>query len=229
MSSQSLSYWGLFKLVLKRDVNIALRHRDEVLNPLLFFVIIIALFPLGIGPTPSILATVAPGIIWVSALLATLLSLDRLFKTDHQDGALEQLLLSPHPEFIWVLAKVCAHWLLTGLPLIIIAPLLGAMLYLPENSYQPLMLTLLLGTPVLSMIGAIGAALTVGLKKGGVLLSLLILPFYIPVLVFATSAIESASLQLPYEHQIVIILAMLIGSITLAPFAIVAAIKVSTN
>ena len=228
-ATRHFSYWGVYKLVLVRDLKIALRHRDDVLNPILFFIIILTLFPLGIGPNTATLAKIAPGIIWVSALLATLLSLDRLFKSDHADGALEQLMLSPYPGFIWVLAKVSAHWLLTGLPLILISPLLGAMLQLPNESLGAVMLTLLIGTPVLSFIGAIGAALTVGIQKGGVLLSLLILPLYIPVLIFATSAIDAATMNLPFSGQIAIIGALLAGSITLAPFAIYSALKVSTN
>lgn len=229
MSHPSFSYWSAFKLILGRDLRIALRHRDDVLNPILFFIIILTLFPLGIGPEPNTLLKIAPGIIWVAALLATLLSLDRLFKSDFADGALEQLMLSPCPGFIWVLAKVCAHWLLTGLPLMLVSPLLGAMLNLSGDSLVAVVVTLLIGTPVLSFIGAIGAALTVGLQKGGVLLSLLILPLYIPVLIFATSAIDSATMNLPYSGQIAIIGALLVGSITLAPFAIYSALKVSTN
>ena len=228
-TSANLSYSKLFNLVLKRDLTIALRHKDDIVNPLLFFVIIITLFPLGIGPEANTLARIAPGIIWVAALLSTLLSLDRLFKSDYQDGSLEQLLLSPYPVFVWVLAKVFAHWLITGLPLILIAPLLAALLYLPEQSFIALMLTLLIGTPVLSLIGAIGVALTVGIKKGGVLLSLLVLPLYIPVLIFATSAIDTAGLSLPYSGQLAIIAALFFTSLTLAPLAIGAALKVSTN
>tara|TARA_Y100000034_G_scaffold39096_2_gene48212 strand:+ start:630 stop:1313 length:684 start_codon:yes stop_codon:yes gene_type:complete len=225
----SLSYRQTFALVLKRDLTIAFRHKDEMLNPLLFFIIVVTLFPLGIGPQANTLAKIAPGIIWVSALLATLLSLDRLFKADHNDGSLEQMLISPQPLFIFTLAKITAHWLLTGLPLILVAPILAALLYLPEQSYSALFLTLLLGTPVLSFIGAIGAALTVGVKKGGVLLSLIVLPLYIPVLIFATSAIDTASLNLPYNGQLAIIAALFFGSLTLAPFAVGAALKVSTN
>lgn len=223
------SYRHAFMLVLKRDLTIAFRHRDDILNPLLFFIIIITLFPLGIGPESNTLARIAPGIIWVAALLSTLLSLDRLFKADHADGSLEQLLLSPYPIFIITFAKVTAHWLLTGLPLIFIAPLLAAMLHLPDNSYMALFLTLLLGTPILSFIGAIGVALTVGIKKGGVLLSLIVLPLYIPVLIFATSAIDTAAMNLPYGGQLAIISALLVGSLTLAPMMIGAALKVSTN
>lgn len=224
-----LSYSKAFTLVLKRDLTIAMRHKDDIINPLLFFVIVITLFPLGIGPEAQTLARIAPGIIWVAALLATLLSLDRLFKSDHADGSLEQMLLSPYPMFILVLAKILAHWLITGLPLLLIAPLLAVLLHLNELSYSALFLTLLLGTPVLSLLGAIGAALTVGIKKGGVLLSLLILPLYIPVLIFATSAIDTAALGLPYNGQLAIIAALFFGSLSLAPFAVGAALKVSTN
>jgi heme exporter protein B len=223
------SYSQAFKLVLTRDLVIALRHKDDFLNPLLFFIIIVTLFPLGVGPDVSILSRIAPGIIWVAALLATLLSLDRLFKSDHLDGSLEQLLLSPQPLFILVLAKITAHWLITGLPLIIIAPLLAVLLQLDERSYSALFLTLLLGTPVLSLLGSIGVALTVGIKKGGVLLSLLVLPLYIPVLIFSTGAIDNAALGLPYSGQLAIIAALFFGSLTLAPFAVAAALKVSTN
>ncbi|NMP30267.1 heme exporter protein CcmB [Thalassotalea sp. M1531] len=229
MSATALSYRKTFSLILKRDLTIAFRHKDEMLNPLLFFIIVVTLFPLGIGPETNTLAKIAPGIIWVSSLLATLLSLDRLFKADHNDGSLEQMLISPQPLFIFTLAKICAHWLLTGLPLILVAPLLAVLLHLPEQSYQALFLTLLFGTPVLSFIGAIGAALTVGIKKGGVLLSLIVLPLYIPVLIFATSAIDTASMSLPYGGQLAIIAALFFGTLTLAPFAVGAALKVSTN
>ncbi len=224
-----LSYIDAFVLVFKRDLTIAFRHKDDILNPLLFFIIVITLFPLGIGPESNTLARIAPGIIWVAALLSTLLSLDRLFKSDHLDGSLEQMLLSPHPLFIIVLAKIIAHWCLTGLPLIFVAPFLAVLLNLNENSYLALMLTLLIGTPILSFLGAIGVGLTVGIKKGGVLLSLLVLPLYIPVLIFATSAIDTAAMNLPYSGQLAIIAALLIASITLSPFAVSAALKVSTN
>jgi heme exporter protein B len=227
--TNTLSYRTAFALVLKRDLTIALRHRDDIVNPLVFFVIIVTLFPLGVGPESATLTRIAPGIIWVAALLATLLSLDRLFKSDYNDGSLEQMLLSPHPLFILVLAKIFAHWLITGLPLLLIAPVLAVLLHLDPSSYGALVITLLLGTPILSLLGAIGVALTVGIKKGGVLLSLLVLPLYIPVLIFATSAIDSAAMHLPYSGQLAIIAAMFFGSLTLAPFAVSAALKVSTN
>ncbi|QSX30308.1 heme exporter protein CcmB [Shewanella cyperi] len=226
---RGISFTQAFFTLLKRDLKIAVRHRGDIFNPLLFFVMVVTLFPLGIGPEPKILTQIAPGIIWVAALLASMLSLERLFKADFVDGSLEQMLLSPQPLSILVLAKVLAHWLLTGVPLILVSPLLAVLLHLEDNSYGALMSTLLLGTPVLSLLGAIGVALTVGLRKGGVLLSLLILPLYIPVLIFATSAIDAAGMNLPYDGQLAIIAAMLAGSLTLAPFAIGASLRVSTN
>lgn len=226
---RGISFTQAFFTLLQRDLKIAIRHRGDIFNPLLFFIMVVTLFPLGIGPEPQMLARVAPGIIWVAALLASMLSLERLFKADFSDGSLEQMLLSPQPLSILVLAKVLAHWILTGVPLIIIAPLLAVLLNLDTNSYGALIATLALGTPVLSLLGAIGVALTVGLRKGGVLLSLLILPLYIPVLIFATSAIDAAGMNLPYDGQLAIIGAMLIGSLTLAPFAIGASLRVSTN
>ena len=229
MFETNLSYRAVFALVVKRDLTIAFRHRDDIFNPLLFFIIVVTLFPLGIGPESNTLTRIAPGIIWVAALLSTLLSLDRLFKSDHLDGSLEQMLLSPQPVFILVLAKVFAHWLITGLPLILVAPLLAVLLHMHELSYGALILTLLIGTPVLSLLGAVGVALTVGIKKGGVLLSLLVLPLFIPVLIFATSAIDAAAMNFPYSGQLAIIASLFFGSLTLAPFAIGAALKVSTN
>jgi heme exporter protein B len=226
---RGISFTQAFFTLLQRDLKIAIRHRGDIFNPLLFFIMVVTLFPLGIGPEPQMLARVAPGIIWVAALLASMLSLERLFKADFSDGSLEQMLLSPQPLAILVLAKVLVHWILTGVPLIIIAPLLAVLLNLDGNSYGALISTLALGTPVLSLLGAIGVALTVGLRKGGVLLSLLILPLYIPVLIFATSAIDAAGMNLPYDGQLAIIGAMLVGSLTLAPFAIGASLRVSTN
>ncbi|MBT1446614.1 heme exporter protein CcmB [Shewanella sp. JM162201] len=226
---RGISYTQAFATVLKRDLKIAVRHRGDIFNPLLFFVMVVTLFPLGIGPEPQVLTRIAPGIIWVAALLASMLSLERLFKADFVDGSLEQMLLSPQPLYLTVLAKVLAHWILTGVPLILVSPLLAVLLHLEENSYGALMSTLALGTPVLSLLGAIGVALTVGLRKGGVLLSLLILPLYIPVLIFATSAIDAAGMNLPYDGQLAIIGAMLVGSLTLAPFAVGASLRVSTN
>lgn len=227
--NKGISFTQAFFTLLKRDLQIAIRHKGDIFNPLLFFILVVTLFPLGIGPEPQVLSRVAPGIIWVAALLASMLSLERLFKADFVDGSLEQMLLSPQPLSLMVLAKVLAHWILTGVPLILVAPLLAVLLHLEANSYGALMATLTLGTPVLSLLGAIGVALTVGLRKGGVLLSLLILPLYIPILIFATSAIDAAGLNLPYSGHLAIIGAMLVGSLILAPFAIGASLRVSTN
>lgn len=220
---------SMFTGVLRRELVSALRRRADILNPLWFFVIVITLFPLGIGPEPTLLARIAPGIVWVAALLSSLLALERLFRDDFIDGTLEQLMLMPCPLGVLVLAKVLAHWLLTGLPLLLLSPLVAVLLSLDMVGFQAVFLTLLLGTPILSLLGAIGVALTVGIGKGGVLLSLLTLPLYIPVLIFATSAIETASLGVAYDGQLAILAAMLVGSITLAPFAIASALRVSVN
>ncbi|MBM0490116.1 heme exporter protein CcmB [Aeromonas jandaei] len=215
--------------LIRRELLIALRQRSDILNPLWFFLIVITLFPLGIGPEPKLLARIAPGIIWVAALLAAMLSLERLFRDDFSDGSLEQMMLMPHPLGLLALAKVVAHWLLTGLPLLLISPLIAILLSLDMQSYLAVVATLALGTPVLSLLGAIGVALTVGLRKGGILLSLLILPLYIPVLIFATSAIDAAGMGLPYGGQLAILAAMLVGALTLTPLAVSAALRVSLN
>ncbi|ONG09475.1 heme exporter protein CcmB [Aeromonas hydrophila] len=196
--------------LIHRELLMALRQRSDILNPLWFFLIVITLFPLGIGPEPKLLARIAPGIIWVAALLAAMLSLERLFRDDFGDGALEQMMLMPHPLGLLALAKVIAHWLLTGLPLLLISPLLAILLSLDMNTYLAVVATLALGTPVLS-------------------LSLLILPLYIPVLIFATSAIDAAGMGLPYSGQLAILGAMLAGALTLTPLAVSAALRVSVN
>ncbi|MCG9651320.1 heme exporter protein CcmB [Vibrio vulnificus] len=215
--------------IIRRELLIAFRRQADILNPLWFFIIVITLFPLSIGPEPNLLARIAAGIVWVAALLSALLSLERLFRDDFQDGALEQMMLMPIPLQFVVISKVIAHWLLTGLPLILISPLLAILLSLDFNTWLSVVLTLLVGTPTLSFIGAIGVALTVGLQKGGVLLSLLILPLYIPILIFATSAIDAAALGMTYNGQLAILGAMLVGGMTLTPFAISAALRVSVN
>lgn len=215
--------------IIRRELLIAFRRQADIFNPLWFFIIVITLFPLSIGPDPSLLSRIAPGIVWVAALLSALLSLERLFRDDYQDGSLEQMMLMPVPLPVVVISKVLAHWLLTGMPLILISPLLAILLSLDMNTWISVVLTLLLGTPTLSFIGAIGVALTVGLQKGGVLLSLLVLPLYIPILIFATSAIDAASLGMAYNGQLAILAAMFMGALTLTPFAISAALRVSVN
>lgn len=216
-------------MIVRRELLIAFRRQADIFNPLWFFIIVITLFPLSIGPEPALLARIAAGIVWVAALLSALLSLERLFRDDFQDGSLEQMMLIPVPLPIVVISKVVAHWLLTGLPLILISPLLAVLLSLDFNTWLAIVLTLLIGTPTLSFIGAIGVALTVGLQKGGVLLSLLVLPLYIPILIFATSAIDAASLGMLYNGQLAVLGAMFMGAITLTPFAISAALRVSIN
>ncbi|ASG04112.1 heme exporter protein CcmB [Vibrio anguillarum] len=216
-------------MIIRRELLIAFRRQADIFNPLWFFIIVITLFPLSIGPEPALLARIAAGIVWVAALLSALLSLERLFRDDFQDGSLEQMMLIPVPLPIVVISKVVAHWLLTGLPLILISPLLAVLLSLDFNTWLAVVLTLFIGTPTLSFIGAIGVALTVGLQKGGVLLSLLVLPLYIPILIFATSAIDVASLGMLYNGQLAVLGAMFMGAITLTPFAISAALRVSVN
>lgn len=219
----------IFWHIIKRELQIAMRKQAEILNPLWFFLIVITLFPLVIGPDPELLSRIAPGVAWVAALLSALLSFERLFRDDYIDGSLEQLMLTSQPLVLTVLAKVLAHWLLTGLPLILLSPIAALLLSLEIPIWWALVLTLLLGTPVLSCLGAIGVALTVGLRKGGVLLSLLVVPLFIPVLIFSASVLDAAGLSLPYNGQLAILGAILAGVMTLSPFAIAAALRISLD
>lgn len=218
-----------FFAIVQRDLKLAVRRRGELLNPFFFFVIVVTLVPLGVGPDPATLAKLAPGIVWVGALLATLLSLESLFRSDFDDGSLELLLLSPYPATLLVAAKVLAHWLLTGLPLVLAAPVLGLMLGLNATALPTLFASVLLGTPTLSLVGAIGVALTVGLRRGGALLSLLILPLYAPVLIFGANAATAAAVGLPVTGQIYFLGAMLALASSLAPIATAAALRISLN
>jgi heme exporter protein B len=227
MNSASTS--SAFLLLLRRDLILAFRRRAELMNPLLFFVLVTALFPLGIGTDPLLLKAVGPGVIWVAALLASLLSLESVFRSDFEDGSLEQFLLSAHPVSILVMAKVLAHWLVTGLPLLIVAPLLGVLLDLPGTSIKVVMLTLVLGTPVLSLVGSIGVALTVGLRRGGMILSLLVLPLYVPVLIFAANAVETAAAGLPITAHLSMLSGLLVLALSLSPLATAAALRVSLS
>ena len=227
MKSDSLT--RAFFILIRRDLKLAARHRAEMVNPLLFFILVTSLFPLGIGASPNLLQAVAPGVIWVAALLAALLSIENVFRSDFEDGSLEQYLLSSHPVSVLVLGKIVAHWLITGLPLLLISPLLGILLGLPADAIQVLLITLLLGTPGLSLIGAIGVALTVGLRKGGMILSLLVLPLYIPLLIFASSAVDSAAAGLPVTAHLLLISALLVLALSLSPFATAAALRVSLS
>lgn len=213
----------------QRELLLAFRHRSELLQPLMFLILVVTLFPLGIGPGPETLRKVGPGVIWVAALLSSLLGLERLFRDDYTDGWLEQVMLSPMPLPVSVLAKVSAHWLTTTVPLLVLSPLLALFLNLTLDMYLALVLTLLLGTPLLSLVGAIAVALTLGLNKGGVLLALILLPLFIPLLIFATAAVDAAALQLPYNGQLAIIGAMLLLALALSPFAIAYGLRVSQN
>jgi len=213
--------------LIQRELRLTFRGGADWVNPLWFFLIVITLFPLGIGPDPQQLARIAPGVTWVAALLASLLALERLFRDDFSDGSLEQLVLMPAPLPVTVIGKVVAHWLVTGAPLIILSPLAALLLSLDVNSWWAMALTLLLGTPTLSFLGAIGVGLTVGLRRGGVLLSLLVLPLAIPVLIFASAAMEAASQGLPIGGYLAILGAMLVVSATLSPFATAAALRIT--
>ena len=218
-----------FYHMLMRDLRLAFRSRHELANPIIFFVLVVSLFPLAVTPKPELLKEMAPGVIWVAALLATLLSLDSLFKQDYDDGSLDQLMLSPNPLVLLVIAKVLAHWLLTGLPLVLVSPLLGLFMYLPTEALPALMLTLLLGTPVLSLVGAIGVSLTVAVNRGGVLLSLIVLPLYIPVLIFGANAIDVASDGMSIRGQLYFLGAVLVFAISLAPVATAAALRITAS
>lgn len=206
---------------------LALRRKSEVLTAVFFFVIVVSLFPLGIGPEPALLKKIAPGVLWVAALLATLLGLPRLFSADHLDGTLEQMALSPSPLAVLIAGKILAHWLLCGLPLVLLAPLLGLQFDLDGQTLGILSLSLLLGTPLLSLIGAMGAALTLGVRGGGVLLALLVLPLYIPTLIFGAGAVEAQSAGLGVEGHLSLLAALLALAVFFAPWATTAALKIA--
>ncbi len=216
-------------LVVKRDLTIALRRRADIFTTLVFFAIVVSLFPLGIGPELDTLRLIAPGVVWVGALLASMLALELIFSADHRDGSLEQMLLTPQPVSLLVVGKVLAHWLVTGVPLVLIAPLLGLQYDLSLPALQTLIVSLLLGTPTLSLIGAIGAALTIGLRSGGVLLALLVLPLYIPVLIFGAGAVEATVSGLGGGAHLSMLAAILILSLVLAPLATAAALRVAED
>ena len=220
---------SVFTLLLRREALLLVRRPAELANPLVFFAIVIALFPLAVGPDAQLLRTLSPGLMWVAALLAVLLSLDGLFRSDLEDGSLEQLLLSPHPLAWLVLAKVTAHWAFSGLALVVVSPVLAIMLGLPAASIPVLLASLLLGTPVLSLLGAVGAALTVGLKRGGLLLALLILPLYIPVLILGSGALQASLQGLPCLGYLLWLGSLTALAVTLTPFAIAAGLKISVG
>lgn len=217
------------KCVMTREYLSAYRHKQAFINPLVFFAIVIAFFPLGVSPDPAFLSAACVGLVWVAALLSSMLSLDNLFVKDFEDGSLEQLVLSPQPLYLILLAKSFVHWTLTGLPLILISPLLAMMLYLDFSHLPVLLLTLVMGTPVINLIGGIGAALTVSLRSGGILVSLLVLPLTIPVLIFATGALQASIDGLPVQGYLAILGVLLSLAITLAPFATSAAVRLSVS
>lgn len=229
MTRDPVSLFPVVKAILVKEFISAFRHKQELMNPLVFFAIIIALFPLGVDPSPDFLGSASVGLVWVAALLSTMLSLDRLFQADFDDGSLEQLVLSAHPLYLLLLVKSFVHWLLIALPLILMSPLLALMLHLSPDQLPILLLTLVMGTPVITLIGGIGAALTVSLRSGGVLVSLLVLPLTIPVLIFATGTVQASIDGLPVGGHLAILGIMLALAITLAPFASSAAIKMSVS
>ncbi len=217
----------MLRWIVWRDLILAWRRRADVLSTLFFFVIVVSLFPLGVGPETQLLRSIAPGVVWVAALLASMLSLGRLFANDYQDGTLEQLLLTPQPLYLIVLGKVLAQWLVAEIPLVLIAPLLGVQFDLSKETLLVLFISLLLGTPVLSLIGSIGAALTVGLRGSGVLISLLVLPLYIPVLIFGAGAVDASITGLSPQPNLSLLGAVTVLSLTFAPWATSAALRIS--
>jgi heme exporter protein B len=218
-----------FLIIVRRDITLAMRRRSDLFTTLFFFVIVVSLFPLGIGPEMNTLRLIAPGVVWVAALLASMLALERLFAADFEDGTLEQMLLVPQPLSLLVLGKVTAHWLVTGLPLAIVAPLLGLQYDLSPEALGVLVVSLLLGTPSLSLIGAIGAALTLGLRGGGVLVSLLVLPLCIPVLIFGAGAVEANVSGLGEQGHLSMLGALLVLSLLFSPLAASAALRISAE
>ena len=217
----------VFAAVVRRDLTLALRRRADVLTTFFFFIIVVSLFPLGVSPEPGVLRTIAPGVVWVAALLASMLALVRLFASDFGDGTLEQLALSPQPLVVLVAAKVLAHWLVSGLPLVLIAPVLGVQFDLPAHALGVMTWALLLGTPCLSLIGAIGAALTLGVRGAGGLLALLVLPLYIPVLIFGAGAVSASATGMDSGGHLSLLGAFLLIALALGPWAAAAAIRIA--
>ena len=223
---------GLFSFISTtfiREWVIGVRNRSDLANPLIFFLTVVVFVPLGISPDPKVLMSLAPGMVWIIALLATLLSLDRMFQSDFEDGSLDQMLVSGQPLYWFALIKAVVHWLLTGLPLTILAPVMGLMMNLAPQGYIALIVSLLLGSACLSLIGAIGAALTVALRRGGLLLSLIIMPLYVPILIFGTSAVRNAAEGDPFWGQITMLLGFLMGALVLSPIAVAGALRVSAD
>lgn len=216
-------------VVFRRDILLALRRRSDVATTLFFFLIVSSLFPLGIGPEPAVLSSIAPGVLWVAALLAGMLSLTRMFATDYSDGTLEQMLLAPQPLALLVTAKILAHWIVCGLPVVLLAPIIGLQYALPADALLVLVTALLLGTPALSLIGAIGAALTLGVRGSGLLIALLVLPLYIPVLIFGAGAVAATQHGMSAQAHLSLLAACSLLSLVLAPLATAAALRISVE
>ena len=214
---------------LRRDLLIAHKRKNDLFNPFMFFVLVATLFPIGISPEPEVLGEISAGVLWISALLASLLAMDNLFRADFEDGSLELLMLSPHPLYFLVLAKNVAHWLVSGLPVVLVSPLIAYMLNFPEGAYSTLVMTLLLGTPVLSLLGSIGVALTVGLGSRGLILAVITLPMSVPVLIAGTLTVSQTLEGASLSGYLAIMGAMLVAAFTLAPLASAAALRISVN
>jgi len=219
----------MFSWLVRRDLILAWRRRADVLATLFFFLIVVSLFPFGVGPEPQLLRAIAPGIVWVAALLASMLSLGRIFGNDYQDGTLEQILLTPQPIFLLVLAKMLAHWLVSELPLVIVAPLLGVQFGLSQNTLSTITVSLLLGTPILSLVGSLGAALTLGLRAANVLIALLVLPLCIPALIFGAGAVDASVNGTGSQPWLLLLAATLIVSLVFSPWATSAALRISVE
>lgn len=218
-----------FVVFLQRELTLLARQKSDWLNPVLFFIIVLTLFPLGVGPEPNMLRIMAPGIVWIAALLSVLLAAERLFKDDYRNGVVEQLVASQQALMPFVLAKITGNWLSTGLPLVLLSPLVALLFNMESAAFTAMALTLLLGTPVLSLLSVLGAAITVSADKGGILLALLILPLYIPLLIFASAAIEAASIGLGYQGQLAILLAIMLFALALVPMAVCSALKINVS
>ena len=229
MSAARSTLAGAVVATLRRDLLIAYKRKNDLFNPFMFFVLVATLFPIGISPEPEALGEISAGVLWISALLASLLAMDNLFRADFEDGSLELLMLSPHPLYFLVLAKNIAHWLVSGLPVVLVSPLIAYMLNFPEGGYSTLVLTLLLGTPVLSLLGSIGVALTVGLGSRGLILAVITLPMSVPVLIAGTLTVSQTLEGASLSGYLAIMGAMLVAALTLAPLASAAALRISVN
>jgi len=216
-----------FATIVRRELRLALRQGSDASIALMFYVVVVALFPLGVGPEPGVLERISGGVVWIGALLAAMLSLDRLFQSDYEDGALELMVLAPMPLGFLVLAKCLAHWLITGLPIMLISPLLGLLLHMQADAYWSLLAGMALGTPVLSLVGAVGAALVLGARRGGVLVSLLVLPLTVPILIFGVAAVEAAAIGQSPQPHLTLLGALLLAALPLCPWATAAALRQS--